>query len=40
MHGMVASDDVVERIFAAAKRSDRLLEDHEIQALAREDALP
>jgi isopropylmalate/homocitrate/citramalate synthase len=33
-HGMQAGNDVVERIFAAAKQSDRLLEEHEILALA------
>jgi isopropylmalate/homocitrate/citramalate synthase len=33
-HGMQAGSEVVERIFAAAKRSDRLLEDHEILELA------
>jgi len=37
-HGMPAGNDVVERIFAAAKRSDRLLEDHEILALAGSEA--
>ncbi|MCI0657952.1 MAG: 2-isopropylmalate synthase, partial [Acidobacteria bacterium] len=33
-HGMQAGNEVVERIFAAAKQSDRLLEEHEILALA------
>jgi 2-isopropylmalate synthase len=33
-HGIEALDDVVTRIFDAAKRSDRLLEDDEIQVLA------
>jgi len=33
-HGMQAANDVVERIFEAAKQSDRLLEDDEILALA------
>ena len=32
--GIEATDDRVSRIFDAAKRSDRLLEDEEIQALA------
>jgi 2-isopropylmalate synthase len=31
--GIVPEDDVIDRIFAAAKRSDRLLEDGEILAL-------
>jgi isopropylmalate/homocitrate/citramalate synthase len=33
-HGMQADHDMVERIFAAAKQSHRLLEEHEILALA------
>jgi isopropylmalate/homocitrate/citramalate synthase len=33
-HGMEAKDDLVEKIFTAAKESNRLLEDHEILALA------
>jgi 2-isopropylmalate synthase len=33
-HGIEALEDVVTRIFDAAKRSDRLLEDDEIQVLA------
>ena len=32
--GIEASDAIVTRIFDAAKRSNRLLEDDEIQALA------
>jgi len=32
--GIEPKDDVVERIFDAAKRSDRLLENEEILALA------
>lgn len=34
-HGIPASEETVERIFSAAKQSHRLLEDHEIIALAR-----
>jgi isopropylmalate/homocitrate/citramalate synthase len=34
-HGMQANEDLVERIFAAAKQSHRLLEDGEILALTR-----
>ncbi len=34
-HGLPATDDVVERIFAAAKSSTRLLEDDELMALAK-----
>ena len=34
-HGIPAADDVVERIFAAAKRSTRLLTDEEIMSLVR-----
>jgi 2-isopropylmalate synthase len=37
-HGMPAGNDLVERIFAAAKSSDRLLEDDEILALAGDEA--
>jgi hypothetical protein len=35
---MPAGNDLVERIFAAAKSSDRLLEDDEILALAGDEA--
>jgi 2-isopropylmalate synthase len=34
-HGMEPDSETVDRIFDAAKRSNRLLEDHEILALAR-----
>ncbi|HEY3174199.1 MAG TPA: LeuA family protein [Candidatus Polarisedimenticolia bacterium] len=34
-HGIPAADDVVERIFAAAKQSTRLMTDEEIMALVR-----
>jgi isopropylmalate/homocitrate/citramalate synthase len=33
-HGMEPTEEMVTRIFDAAKRSDRLLEDHEVQAIA------
>ena len=39
-HGMEARPEVVERIFDAAKHSDRLLEDGEIAALARGEERP
>jgi 2-isopropylmalate synthase len=39
-HGMDPQPEVVERIFAAAKQSNRLLEDQEIAALARGDDNP
>ena len=32
-HGLDPTDDLVGRIFDAAKRSDRLLEDEEVRAL-------
>src|SRR5262249_13707082 len=34
-HGLSPTPEVVDRIFDAAKHSNRLLEDHEILALAR-----
>jgi len=37
-HGMPVGNDLVERIFTAAKSSDRLLEDDEILALAGDEA--
>jgi 2-isopropylmalate synthase len=37
-HGVPADDGIVDRIFDAAKRSDRLLEDEEIERLVRDAA--
>jgi 2-isopropylmalate synthase len=37
-HGMTASDDAVNRILDAAKRSSRVMTDEEILALCREQA--
>jgi hypothetical protein len=35
-HGHAPADEVVDRIFDAAKRSDRLLEDEEMERLVRD----